>query len=157
QRIHELNYVSNLLAKEPGTKPEESAQRVARFNAEIRALQGEVDALGKRYPELPKAIERYAAIGRVGSAKPRSDEGPFMNAVYDAALSVDGSGPHLTMGEYHPGKAQDLPVFLGGNVDKPGAREPRRFLAVLSKTTDEVFRKGSGRLELSEKIFSDAA
>src|SRR5439155_3368014 len=91
QRIHELNYVANLLAKEPGTKPEESAQKVARFNAELQSLQVEVDALGKRYPELPKAVERYAAIGRVGSAKPRSDDAPFVNAVYDAALWVDGS------------------------------------------------------------------
>jgi len=46
---------------------------------------------------------------------------------------------------------------VGGNVDKPGAPAPRRFPAVLSKSSDDVFRKGSGRQELSEKIFNDAA
>jgi hypothetical protein len=80
-----------------------------------------------------------------------------MNAVYDAALLVDGSDPDLTMLEYKPAHAQDLPVFLHGNVDTPGQPAPRRFLTVLSKTPDAVFKQGSGRLELAEKIFSDAA
>jgi hypothetical protein len=157
QRIHELNYLSNLLAKEPGTKPEDSARKVAQFNSELQKLQVEVDALGKRYPDLPKQIARYAAIGRVGSANPRSETTPFMNAVYDAAMWVNGSDPDLTLLDYKPAEARDLPVFLGGNADRPGQPAPRRFLTVLSKTPDAVFKKGSGRLELSAKIFSDSA
>lgn len=156
-RIHELNYVSNLLAKEPGTKPEESARKVARFNAELQALQVEVDSLGKRYPDLAKEIERYAAIGRVGLAKPRPEAGPFINAVYDAALFVNGSDPDLTMLEYQPEKPIDLPVFVRGNVDNPGPPAPRRFPGVLSKNPDMNFTKGSGRRELSEQIFADSA
>ncbi len=157
QRIHELTYVANLLEKEPGTKPAESAAKAARFHAELRTLQAEVDALGQRYPELPKEIARYAAIGRVGMAKPRSEDAPFMNAVYDASLWVDGSDPDLTMLEYRPGQARDLPVFQRGNVDQPGPPAPRRFPAVLARAPDAAFRSGSGRLDLAQKIFTDAA
>src|SRR5262249_10576100 len=59
--------------------------------------------------------------------------------------------------EYKPGEPRDLPVFLHGNADTPGQPAPRRFLTVLSKTPDAGFHKGSGRLELAERIFSDAA
>jgi len=80
-----------------------------------------------------------------------------MNAVYDAAMWVNGSDPDLTLLDYKPGEPRDLPVFLHGNADSPGQPAPRRFLTVLSKTPDSVFQKGSGRLELAERIFSDAA
>ena len=157
QRIHELNYLANLLEKEPGTKPEDSARKVALFQAELSRLQVEVEALGKRYPELPKQIERYARIGRVGAARPQVESTPFINAVYDAALWVNGSDPDLTLLDYKPGAARDLPVFLHGNADSPGEPAPRRFLTVLAKPQEAPFRKGSGRLELAERIFSDAA
>jgi hypothetical protein len=157
QRIHELNYVANLLDKEPGTKPEDSARKVVQFNSELKELQVEVDALGKRHPELPKQIERYAKIGRVGAARPQTETTPFMNAVYDAALEVNGSDPDLTLLDYKPAEARNLPVFLHGNADTPGEPAPRRFLTVLSGPRAALFKTGSGRLELAEAIFRDAA
>ena len=157
QRTLELNYVANLLDKEPGTKPRESALKVAQFNAELAKLQLEVDALGKHYPLLAQEITRYAAIGRLGSTNPSCETTPFMNAVYDASMWVDGSDPDLTMLEYKPGEPRDLPVFLHGNADTPGQPAPRRFLTVLSKTPDTVFKRGSGRLELADRMFTDAA
>jgi hypothetical protein len=157
QRIHELNYVANLLATEPGTKPEESARKVADFRSELQKLQVEVDGIGKRYPELPKLIAFYGAIARMGSTKPAPETTPFINAVYDAAMWVDGSDPDLTMLDYKPAEARDLPVFLHGNADTPGQPAPRGFLTVLSKTPGDAFKQGSGRLELSERIFRDAA
>ena len=57
---------------------------------------------------------------------------------------------------YQPGEARDLPVMLRGNVATPGEITPRHFLTVLSKG-DAHFKNGSGRLELAEKIFTDAA
>jgi hypothetical protein len=47
-------------------------------------------------------------------------------------------------------------VLSGGNVSKPGELAPRGFLTVLAKG-DPAFHHGSGRLELAEKIFTDAA
>jgi hypothetical protein len=55
-----------------------------------------------------------------------------------------------------PGQARDMNVLPGGNVAKPGAVVPKGFLSVLAKS-DPAFRNGSGRLELAERMFSDAA
>jgi hypothetical protein len=106
------------------------------------------------------ATQRAPGAG-AAAAQPRrrrntSSDEPFMNVVYDAALYVDGTDPYMTQMDYRPGEARDLPVFLHGNVATPGEIAPRRFLAVLSKD-DNKFKQGSGRLELAEKIFSDAA
>jgi hypothetical protein len=79
-----------------------------------------------------------------------------MNSVYDAAQYVDGSDPQYTMIEFKPNEARDFPVLLHGNVATPGPIVPRHFLSVLSNG-DNTFKQGSGRLELADRIFSDAA
>ncbi len=79
-----------------------------------------------------------------------------MNAVFDAAQYVDGTDPQYTWIDRRPGEARDLPVMLHGNVATPGEIAPRHFLTVLSQG-DSAFKHGSGRLELAEKIFTDAA
>ena len=79
-----------------------------------------------------------------------------MQTVYDAASFVEGSDANYTMLTYKPGEPRDLPVFLRGNVASPGEPAPRKFLAVLSQG-NEKFSNGSGRLELAEKIVTDAA
>ncbi|MDB6070204.1 MAG: hypothetical protein JWL81_1375, partial [Verrucomicrobiales bacterium] len=55
-----------------------------------------------------------------------------------------------------PGVPRDLRVLPGGNVAKPGDLVPRGFPMVLTKG-DAAFHQGSGRRELAEKIFTDAA
>ena len=55
-----------------------------------------------------------------------------------------------------PGVTRDLHVLPGGNVAKPGDVSPRGFPAVLAKG-DATFHHGSGRQELAERIFADAA
>lgn len=47
-------------------------------------------------------------------------------------------------------------MLRNGNPAMPGEIVPRHFLTVLSKG-DPRFKNGSGRLELAEKIFTDAA
>ena len=79
-----------------------------------------------------------------------------MNSVFDAAQFINGTDPQYTFIDYKPGEARDLPVLRNGNVATPGEIVPRHFLTVLSKG-DSRFQKGSGRLELGEKIFTDAA
>ncbi len=79
-----------------------------------------------------------------------------MNAVYDAAQYVDGSDANYTWVTYKPGEARDLPVMRAGSVSNPGDITPRHFLSVLSQGDNE-FKNGSGRLELAEKFFTDAA
>ncbi len=102
-------------------------------------------------PAAPAAKQQK---GRGGNAATE----PFFHSVFDAGLWVDGTDSELTMLDIKPGKARDLRVLPGGNVAKPGELVPRGFLAVLTKTDgDPAFHHGSGRLELAEKIFTDAA
>ena len=85
-----------------------------------------------------------------------SSTDPFFNAVYEAAQYVDGTDPQYTFITYRPGEARDFPILLHGNVATPGAVVPRHFLTVLSRG-DNTFKQGSGRLELADRMFSDAA
>jgi hypothetical protein len=94
-------------------------------------------------------------FGRRGRFRGGSVE-PFFNAVYDAGLWVNGSDADLTMIDVKPGEAHNMNVLPGGNVAKPGAPAPIGFVAVLAKS-DPAFHNGSGRLELAERIFTDAA
>jgi hypothetical protein len=164
QRITELDHTARVLTESPGTN-KDSDRKVAQMHVEIERLQAEMDGLKDRYPELAKRVAKYGTDmpkPRVNKANPlggipRDPKEPFMNAVYEGALYVDGSDPALTWWDYRPGQLRDLPVFQHGNVASPGEIVPRHFLSVLSKETDNRFRQGSGRLELGEKIFSDAA
>jgi hypothetical protein len=78
-----------------------------------------------------------------------------MNAVFEAAQYVDASDPSYTFITYKPGEARDMPVLKAGNVAAPGEIVPRGFPAVLAKG-EATFRQGSGRLELADRIFTDA-
>jgi hypothetical protein len=55
-----------------------------------------------------------------------------------------------------PGEPHDLRLLKGGNVLNPGDPAPRGFPVVLAKG-DADFHHGSGRLELADKMFTDAA
>ncbi len=163
-RLWELDLRVRYLAELPGTKPDESAQKRVTWLAEMDALKAELAAL-KDYPQLAQHVAAYGTnlpkprVNKPNDLRqPREDpKEPFMDTVYDAALYVDGTDPDITMLIRKPGEARDLPVFIHGSVNSPGELAPRRFLSVLSKNPDELFRKGSGRLELAEKIFTDAA
>ena len=79
-----------------------------------------------------------------------------MNSVYDAAQYADGTDPQYTIITFKPNEPRDFPVLLHGNVATPGPIVPRHFLSVLSKD-DATFQKGSGRLELADRTFTDAS
>lgn len=101
------------------------------------------------------AVAAAPAPVRRGRGNLTSTE-PFMNSVYDAAQYVDGSDAHFTWLVYKPGEARDFPVLPHGNVATPGEIVPRHFPAVLAKG-DGLLKNGSGRLDLAERIFSDAS
>jgi hypothetical protein len=171
RRLFDLRYSADLLSNEASTV-ENAAPRVEKWKAEIETLRDEMKQLEVRYPKLVASVQRYwtfpppraerpagdapaAATGRRRGRNLTSTE-PFMNAVYDAAQYVDGSDANYTFINYKPGEVRDMPVLLHGNVATPGEVVPRGFPTVLS-STDSRFTKGSGRLELAERIFADAA
>jgi hypothetical protein len=160
RRLIDLRYSANLLTNEASTVVG-SEQRVARWKAEIETLRAEMVGLRSRYPALVASLERYWTPPEPRGAGPRrrpnpASTEPFLNAVYDAAQYVDGSDAHYTFLHYRPGESRDVPVFRNGNVANPGEIVPRHFLTVLARG-DNRFGQGSGRRELAEKIFTDAA
>jgi len=101
--------------------------------------------------------ERVQNQGGGGGPRKRIDpQAPFLNSIYDAGVWWDTSEPDLTFFDATPGKPRDLPLYRGGNLGTPSDPAPRGFPLVLTKGAGD-FHNGSGRLELGEKIFTDAA
>jgi hypothetical protein len=176
-RLFDVKYSINLLTNEASTVAD-SASRVAKWKVELETLKEESLALQEKYPKLVKNLEKYwtfppprpptpPAPAKPGEpvaavdAQPRRNRittstEPFTNAVFEAAQYIDGTDPQFTVIHYKAGEARDFPVLRSGNVATPGEVVPRHFPVVLSRG-DGTFKNGSGRLELADKIFSDAA
>src|SRR5688572_16032882 len=199
QRMFDLHYTANLLESDPGSKPEQAEQQVKKFRQELQALQAEIDAMSKEYPQIAEYIKTVpypgerppeqrnpdgtlkkrepvpdnqrvrpadqipnperAQNGGGAGAGPRKridPQAPFLNSIFDAGVWWNTSEPDLTFFDVTPGKPRDLPLYRGGNLGTPADPAPRGFPLVLSKSALD-FTNGSGRLELGEKIFTDAA
>ena len=73
--------------------------------------------------------------------------------VVDGKTSADKM-PADTLHIIEDGAAQDLNVFIRGDVERKGETVPRRFLQVLCDGVPREFHDGSGRKELAEAIAS---
>jgi Protein of unknown function (DUF1553)/Protein of unknown function (DUF1549) len=101
--------------------------------------------------------ERVQNQGDGGGPRKRIDPmAPFLNSIFDAGVWWTTSEPDLTFFDVTPGKPRDLPLYRGGNLGTPTDLAPRGFPLVLARDSGN-FNNGSGRLELGEKIFTDAA
>lgn len=168
QRIFYRSYVANLMRDDPGSKPKEAREKVGRYTAEMEKLRDENAGLREAHPRLYEYLSQLVKRPNPYPDEPKREqpqrEGrrrgpssePLFQAVYDAGFWIDGSDPDLTMLEIRPGEPRDLNVLQGGSVTKPGPVAPRGFLSVLAKS-DPKFHQGSGRKELADRIFSDAA
>ncbi len=166
-RVTELNGLLGFLREEKTLDQAIAKPKAEECRTEIAKLKADISELKERYPELTDAVLKIGAPRPEGNKKPdpaeiarRAQEeakAPFINAVVDAALSSDGSYADYTPLVTKPGEAQNLPVFARGSSAAPGEIVPRRFLTVLSKNPGDTFKRGSGRLELAEKILTDAA
>ncbi len=162
QRVTELASFVNFLSKTPEPEREAALKQAEVCRAEMALLKAEMNSLRERYPELAQAVAKIGVPKEDGDAetakKPEEDlRAPFINAVHDAAMWSDGSHADFTEIVSKPGETRNLPVFARGNSTSPGEIVPRRFLTVLARNADEVFQRGSGRLELAERILTDAA
>lgn len=165
RRLIDLSYSVNLLSGEASTVVD-SESRVAKWKLEIQAIKKEMETLLDKSPTLLASLVRYwtpppprpegAPTERGRRRPPLTSTEPFLNTVFDAAQYIDGADANYTFINYKAGEARDVPVLRNGNVATPGEIVPRHFPVVLSKD-DSRFTKGSGRLELAQKIFTDAA
>jgi len=161
-RLFDLRYLANLLTGEASTV-EGSAERVVKWKAEIEELKKEALTYQEKYPKLVANLEKYwnfTPRPRDPAARNRgrnsTSSEPFINAVYEAAQEIDGTDKQVTIIHYKPDVARDFPVLKAGNVASPGEIVPRHFPTVLAKA-DPNFKRGSGRMELADRIFTDAA
>jgi hypothetical protein len=170
QRLFSISYLANLMRDEPGTKPKEARKKVEQFTKELDNIEAEIadlrDSNAVLYAFLakldkrPRPYETSPAAKAPAAAKQPKSRGngstePFFHSVFDAGLWVDGTDSELTLLDIKPGQPRDLHVLPGGNVAKPGELSRRGFPAVLARG-DAAFHHGSGRLELAERIFTDA-
>ncbi len=173
-RVTELNGLLGFLTEEKTLDQSIAKPKAEACRAEMNALKDEMKALQVQYPELAESVIKIGAPRKEANAgKPKPDpkaqaaaaakraeeeaKAPFINAVHDAAMDSDGSYADYTPLTIKPGTARDLPVFARGNSASPGEIVPRHFLTVLSRNSNDTFKRGSGRLELAEKILTDAA
>jgi hypothetical protein len=171
QRLFYTSYLANLMRSEPGTKPKEARQKVEGFIVELDKIEADIADLREKYPALHAHLVKLDRRPAPYDVKPAAKKNmpvakgkgrgagstePFFHSVFDAGLWVDGADPDLTLLDVKMGEPRNLNVLPGGNVAKPGALVPRGFLTVLAKG-DPAFQRGSGRLELVERIFTDAA
>src|SRR5262249_29724590 len=145
----------------------DSASRVVKWKAEIETLKQESLGLQEKYPQLVAKLERFWNPGQRRQADDLVNDGsrrrrgsaslePFTNAGFEAAQYLDGTDPQFTFIHYRAGQSREMPVLKAGNLASPGEIVPRHFPTVLAKS-EPNFQQGSGRLELAERIFSDAA
>ncbi|WP_164102842.1 PSD1 and planctomycete cytochrome C domain-containing protein [Candidatus Laterigemmans baculatus] len=142
---------------------EELYEPVRLAKTQVADLQAEIAKLKKMKPKENepdpniKAEELAAKIQEIESSTPYYNA-PLASAVSDQSLFVLRAGERPEEGtklEYRPG-ARDLPVFIRGNPNRTGDVVPRRFITVLSDSS-QPFEQGSGRLELARAITSGNA
>jgi len=98
QRMFFLNYASNLMRGEPGTKPEESFAKADRYKAECEKILAEMEPVKSRSSgdvRVPLAFHteaasscRYAACRRAGTSARASGNAPAVAAPATARLPL---------------------------------------------------------------------
>ncbi len=125
---------------------------------QVAKLEAAIAELKKSKPQPTQKLEQLSSeIREIKDSTPQYDT-PMANALSEESMFVVRAGETAQDGtrlEYRPG-AQDLPLFIRGNPNRPGPVVPRRFLTVLTDNP-QPYRNGSGRLELADSITSDAA
>jgi hypothetical protein len=152
-------FASSQRAERP-LMPESDYAPVRAAKAEVAKLEAEIAKLKSEKPEPKEKLEELSAkIEAIKSGTPLY-HAPLASALSEESLYVVRAGKLAEEGtklEYRPGP-RDLPLFVRGDPNRTGPIVPRRFLTVLSPDgTPELFKNGSGRLELAQAITTDAA
>jgi hypothetical protein len=161
QRYSDLGSGISNLSNNKDIDQKTAVAKVAQYREEQGKLRTELEAMRDQHPELADLIAKTLAPRNSPAAKggmtAQEVQAPYVNAVYDAGLWLDGSHPDYTMVELKPGQPRDLPLFFRGTGGTGGEIVPRRFLTVLARKPGEPYQTASGRLELADAIVTDAA
>jgi mono/diheme cytochrome c family protein len=96
------------------------------------------------------AFRGWGLESRVGSEL-KAQMDAVKKDIEEARKKLEPYYPYLH-GVRESEKISNIPLNLRGDPFNLGPEVPRAFLSVLSKSTPEAFTKGSGRLELAERI-----
>ncbi|MCU1238541.1 MAG: hypothetical protein JWP63_6508 [Candidatus Solibacter sp.] len=161
QRFNDLKFGINTLTGNQDAHQDLAVVKVKEYREEQDKVRAELLAIQQSTPALADSIEKVINPPKEpkgAKARPDDPNAPFINAVWEAGLWLDGSHPDITLMDFRPGQAHDLPIYSRGNGASPGdTLIPRRFLTVLAKNPGEPYQHGSGRIDLAEKIVTDAA
>jgi len=138
--------------------PAADYEPVAAAKEEVARLEAELKKARQAKPPPAETIgELEARVAAVKASTPLYDT-PLVSAVVDEALDVVLAGDDPQSGTrlaWRPG-AQDLPIHVRGNPNRPGRVVPRRFLTVLSPGDPRPLANGSGRADLAAALFAEA-
>ncbi|MDQ6678362.1 MAG: PSD1 and planctomycete cytochrome C domain-containing protein [Acidobacteriota bacterium] len=164
QRYTDLNGAISNLSGNKDIDQKSAAVKIKLCQDELAILKPELETMEQEHPELSDLIGKTVApkkgadTGRKGTPDAKEAQAPYVNAVYDAGLWLDGSHPDYTLIDLKPGQPRDLSLYFRGTGGTGSEKTiPRTFLTVLSKNPGKPFTSGSGRLDLAEAIVTDAA
>lgn len=165
QRYSDLNGAISNLSGNKDIDQKSAAEKIKLCKDELAILKPELEALETEHPELADLVAKTmapkgkgAGAGKKGEIDPKEAQAPYVNAVYDAGLWLDGSHPDYTLVDLKPGQPRDLSLYFRGTGGTGTDKTiPRTFLTVLSKKPGRPFNSGSGRLDLANAIVGDAA
>ena len=117
---------------ESGQPESTSAAKLAELQAQVAELKARIEATKSQTPHFVV---------------------PMANALTEETTLVEKVDEQSNRLAYYA-QPRDLPLYVRGDVAKPGPIVPRRFVAVLTAGEPRPFTQGSGRLELAEAIVS---
>ncbi|MEM7013748.1 MAG: DUF1549 and DUF1553 domain-containing protein, partial [Verrucomicrobiota bacterium] len=123
--------------------PDRGSNQLAKAEEAHAKTIEDLALIGLTVPERYHQLENFVPFGRQPKKKPQQyDLDPKMSWILGAPLA---------MGLEDRDEPADVPLFIGGESDKPGRIVPRGFPKVMDYAGAKPFAtEGSGRLELAE-------
>jgi len=143
----ELSHLRALFAgDEPPSLDEVAARYAAVAGAAVRAWADD-----KAGDDDARWLDALVRSGLLGNDRRRS---PRLAALTDAYRKAESTltPPRVIAGVSDGGPGVEQPVFIRGDCRRPGETVPRRYLEVLSGARGVFQSRGSGRLELADRI-----
>jgi Protein of unknown function (DUF1553) len=135
--------------------PKEQVEAYDKARAALQAKEKEIAAFlkteaGRLKPKVPP--DQLKRVETLLPAEAKAKLTAFRTELGRLKKNAPPKYPVIhTLGE--ASRPTEMPVLIRGNPDTPGAKVPRRFLAVLGGDRSP-FQHGSGRLELAHAIAS---
>ncbi|MEX2214976.1 MAG: PSD1 and planctomycete cytochrome C domain-containing protein [Phycisphaeraceae bacterium] len=139
---------------------EQTRKRIAKVEADLAKTEAQMKALqaeAKKPKKVAADKKADAADAKQELAKLRQDIARFQNELKALKKDAPDDAPvkgNFAMGVRDLAKPTDTPIYIKGEVDRPGKVVPRGVLQVLTTSTHAIPADASGRLELARWIAS---